>query len=480
MHVEGRREVNIFVLVMLSIAVVVSLRNLPITAAYGFSSFTFYLAATILFMIPYALISAELASGWPKSGGIYIWVREALGERWGFYAIWMQWFKNMFWVPVMLTFIGASLAQLINPELAKNKIYLLFVILAGFWGVTILNFSGIKTSAWVTTFCVIVGTIIPAAILIILGITWVGMGMPAAIPFTGEALIPDLTHPTNIVFLAGIFLALGGLEANANLAREVKNPQKNFPRAIFLGALCTFIMLAFGTLAIATVIPHEKISLVSGVLDAFRQFFEKYHITWFVSPIVIMIILGALGELNAWVLAGAKGLFVTTEHGSLPPILHKMTGKWVPINLLLFQAIIVSFVSLVFLYLPNVDLSFWWLSAISAQMYLMMYFFLFIAAIVLRYRKPTVHRTYKVPGGWFGIWLLGIVGFLASLFALVVSFIPPEDLLHGRGTVSYEILIICSFILVNAIPLMIYALRKPNWKVTVLKEIRDEIHRSLH
>ena len=480
MHIEHRRTLSIFVLVMLCIAVVVSLRNLPLTASYGLSSLTFYIAATLFFMIPYSLISAELASGWPKSGGIYVWVREALGDRWGFFTIWMQWFHNMTWVPVMLAFIGAGLAQLIDPELAQNKFYLLTVILIGFWFITFLNFFGIKTSAWITTSCVIIGTIVPAAILIILGTYWMGAGMPLAIPFTWSSLIPDLSQSSNLVFLAGIFLALSGLEANANLAREVKNPQKNYPRAIFLGALCTFIMLAFGSLAIAVVIPRSEISLVSGVLDAFRTFFNKYHLGWFVAPMAIMVMLGAFGELNAWTLAGVKGLFVTTEHGCLPPILHKMNTKWVPVNMLIFQAILVSIFAFVFLYLPNVNLSYWWLSAMAAQMYLLMYFFLFLAAVVLRHRKPEVHRPYKIPGGLVGMWIVAGVGFVASLFALAVSFIPPIELLAEGSLWGYETLMIVGFIVIFLLPLVIYALRKPTWKAIVLTEIREEIRRSLH
>ena len=85
--IEHRRTLNVFVLAMLSLAVVISLRNLPLTAEYGLSSIFFYLIAAVCFMLPYALVSAELASGWPKAGGVYIWVREALGDRWGFFAI---------------------------------------------------------------------------------------------------------------------------------------------------------------------------------------------------------------------------------------------------------------------------------------------------------------------------------------------------------------------------------------------------------
>lgn len=473
-----RRSLNVFVLAMLSLAVVISLRNLPLTAEYGLSSIFYYVAAAVLFMIPYALVAAELASGWPKSGGIYIWVREALGERWGFFAIWMQWFHNVTWYPAMLAFIGAGIAYLFNPELANNKIYLLSVILIGFWGVTLINFLGIKTSAWMSTVCVIIGAIVPGAILILLGLYWVVSGHPLAISLSLESLKPDLGTWGNLVFFAGIFLALSGLEANANLAREVKNPQKNYPKAIFIAALLTLGILILGSIAIALVIPKENISLVSGLLDAFASFFNTLGLSWLVPIIATFTVLGALGELNAWAMAGVRGLFVTTEHGSLPPFFHKLNKHSTPVRLMVFQGIIVTIAAFAFLFLPNINVSYWVLSVLSAQMYIITYVLLFIAGIVLRYRKPHVVRAYKVPGKNVGIWICALLGFLSCIFAFLIGFVPPKQFVVG-SLLKYEVTLISGIIIACAIPLVIHALRKPHWQKKVLKEIREEIRKSV-
>jgi putative glutamate/gamma-aminobutyrate antiporter len=473
---EPRRTLNVFVLSILSLGVVISLRNLPLTAEYGLSSIFFYVAAALFFMIPYALMSAEMASGWPKAGGVYIWVREALGERWGFFAIWLQWFHNVTWYPAMLAFIATALAYVFNPALATNKTYLLTVILCGFWGVTFLNFLGIKTSAFVSTFFVIIGTIIPGAILTLLAAFWVWQGMPLQFELGWSNLIPDLS-PSNLVFLAGIFLALSGLEANANLAREVKNPQKNYPKAIFIAAILTLAILIFGSLAIASVVPKSDIGLLSGLLDAFRAFFEAFHLAWMIPVIAIFTAIGAIGELNAWAIAAAKGMFVTSEHGALPPYFHKVNSRHVPTRLLVTQAIVVTIASLVFLYMPNVNISYWVLSAISAQMYIIMYILLLISGIRLRYKYPRVHRTYKIPFGNAGIWIAGILGLSSSLFVLFFSFFPPKEFETGNLTV-YETTLTVAIAVSCLIPLVIHALRKPEWQKKVLVEIREEIHRS--
>lgn len=478
-HVEHRRTLNVFVLSMLSVAVVISLRNLPLTASYGLGLIFFYLAATIFFMIPYALVSAELASGWPKGGGVFIWVKEALGERWGFFAIWMQWFHNMTWFPAMLAFIASGIAYVIDPALATNKTYLLVVVVGGFWTITLLNFLGVKASALTSTICVIIGVLIPGGLLIALGIDWYASGMPLHFSTDLHSLIPDFSQFSNLVFLAGIFLSLSGLEANANLAREVINPQKNYPKAIFIGAFLTLLVMVLGSLSIAAVIPKEEIGLVSGLYESFTAFLQTYHLTWLIPIIIIFIVLGSLGELNAWVMAGVKGLFVSTEYGCLPPIFLKMNKRHVPVNLLLFQAILVTIAALAFLFLPGIDVSYWALSALSSQMYLLMYILMLASGIVLRYRRPEVHRGYKIPGNNAGMWIAGVVGILACLFTISASFFAPEKF-KEINVVGYEIMLVGGLALSCAIPLVIYACRKPHWAVEIKKEIRDDIHNSMH
>ena len=227
-------------------------------------------------------------------------------------------------------------------------------------------------------------------------------------------------------------------------------------------------------------IPREHINLVSGLLDAFRAFFDKMHLAWMTPVIALFTVAGALGELNAWAIAGVKGLFVTTEHGCLPPIFHKVNEHQTPVNLMLFQAIVVTISALLFLFLPDVSVSYWILSALSAQMYLIMYLLLLASGLVLRYRKPHVKRAYQVPGGSSGMWLVCIVGIIASFFALVVSFIPPTFQYVINSIPAYEILVVSGILVSCLIPLIIYSLRKPHWQLEVLTEIRQEIHKGTH
>ena len=82
-------------LAILTVVAVASLRSLPAMADYGLASVLLYLIPAVFFLVPTALVSAELATGW--KGGVYVWVREAFGNRAGFVAIWVQWIENVVW-----------------------------------------------------------------------------------------------------------------------------------------------------------------------------------------------------------------------------------------------------------------------------------------------------------------------------------------------------------------------------------------------
>lgn len=462
MEKQPRRFLGVFLLAMLNLSVMTSLRNLPIVSEYGFGSPFFYLLVALVFLFPAALVSAELATGWTRTGGVYIWVREAFGPGWGFFAVWMQWIHNVTWFPAILSFSATALAYLINPALAENKAYLIGCILAGFWGFTFFNCFGLKTSSWFSAIGVIAGTILPGFLLIALGIAWVGTGQPIQIPYSPDALIPSLGSIQNLVFLTGLFLAFGGLEVSAVHAREVENPQKTFPRAILIAAILALVLYAAGALSIAIMIPKSEISLVAGLMNAFEKFLGHFHLLWLIPPLGLMIVWGAVGELNAWIIGPVRALYATSKHGDLPPVFQKLNKRGVPVNLLLFQGAIVTLSSFVFLFMPSASSAFWILSAMSAQLYLVMYLLMFLAAIKLRYSHPHVVRTYRIPYEMPGIWFVGSLGAVSSLFAFLIGFIPPAQLKVG-SLYFYEGFLFLGIFFMAIIPYIIYKNRKPTW-----------------
>ena len=107
------------------------------------------------------------------------------------------------------------------------------------------------------------------------------------------------------------------------------------------------------------------------------------------------------------------------------------------------------------------------LLSLTLTVYIMMYFFMYAAAIKLRYKHPEVHRSFLIPGGKAGIWLIGGWGFLAMVFLFILSLIPPSQIsFTGMSTWHYVLFMIGGTAAVVAIPLIIYRFRKPSWKLT--------------
>jgi hypothetical protein len=131
---------------------VVSLRGLPAQAEYGLVSIFYYIFAAVVFLIPTALVAAELASAFPKQGGMFRWVGEAFGPRWGFAALYWQWQAWVLWLPAVLVFGAAALAFTMWPQsfdtaLASNKIFslaILLIPLLGDHGVHVSRHTGIR------------------------------------------------------------------------------------------------------------------------------------------------------------------------------------------------------------------------------------------------------------------------------------------------------------------------------------------------
>lgn len=458
-----KRCISVFALAMINLAAIGSVKNWPITAEYGLASIFYLLLAALVFFIPLSLVSAELATGFPKAGGVFVWVQEAFGTRAGFLAIWLQWIENVIWYPTILSFIAATLAYLFDPELSSSTTYTLSVVLISFWLATLLNLMGMQASSWISSISVIFGSFVPGFFIIALGLFWFFQGNFLQITLDWGHLVPDLTSIDSMVFFTGVMLSFCGMEMSAAHARDVKNPQRNYPRAILLSVVIILGMSVLGVLSIASVIPQKEISLVAGSMQAFVYFFDVYNLKWLTPYIAALIVIGAFGSVSTWIVGPTKGLLAAARKGDLPPVFRAINKKAVPVNLLILQAIIVTCLSLVFIYMPSVSSAFWILTVIVAQLYLIMYILLFASAIKLRYSQPNVWRSYRVPGGKLGIWLIGGLGIISSFFAIVIGFIPPSQIETG-SLVFYESFLIVGILAGCFAPALLLRFQKPNWK----------------
>jgi len=460
--------ISIFTLAMLNIVAVVSLRGLPSEAEYGLSSIFYYLFAAVVFLIPVSLVAAELATGWPEKGGVFRWVGEAFGPRWAFVAMFMLWTEVTVWFPTGLTFGAVSLAftgpnQQWDTALSANKMFVLAIVLSIYWLATFVAFRGVGVFARVAKWGGIAGTIIPAIILIVLGFAYLIGGGKPQIDLAWKDLVPDFSNFKNVVLAAGIFLFYAGMEMNAIHVKDVSNPTRSYPLAILISSLVTVTVFVLGTLAIAFIIPKSSINLTQSLLVAYFDMFKWAHIEWLAPVMAVALAVGVLAGIVTWVSGPSSGLLVVAKAGYMPRFWQHTNKHGMATHILLVQAMVVTILSTMFVVLPSVQATYQILSQLTVILYLVMYLLMFAAGIYLRFSQPKRPRPYKIPGGDFGMWLVGGVGFLGALLALVLSFIPPGQIKVGSPTLFVGILVTLSVLFV-AIPFVIFAIRKPHWR----------------
>lgn len=461
-----RRILGVFMLAMINVAAITSLRNLSIMVEYGFSSIFFYVLAALVFFVPSALVCAELATGWPKAGGVYRWVTEAFGDKCGFFAIWISWMLSISWFPAVLTFSAAAGAYIFMPELIHNKVYMVSMMLGVFWLATFWNFLGMEVSGWVSSIGVILGTIIPGFIIIGLGLLWWYLGMPLKIDMSWEALIPNFEW-SNMVFFAGVLLAFAGMEISAYHARETENPQKDYPPAILISSIIILLLSIMGSLSIAFVVHQTDVSLFAGLMQAFKEFFDAFGLTWVLPIVAAFALLGSLAGVNTWIVGPAKGILASSNEGYLPPAFQKLNARDMPVGTMLFQAVVGSLLTLVFFFMPDVNSAFWIITALTIQFAMIMYILIFAAAIRLRYSQKSVHRAYRVPGPKnIGMWIVAGMGLIVCVFGFVICFIPPAQLNTG-DRLFYEAYLIGGLLVLSLPALIMMRCSKPSWKAAI-------------
>ena len=462
-------KLSVATLAIMNVTAVVSLRGLPAEAEYGLSSAFYYLFAAIVFLIPTALVAAELAAMFSdKQGGVFRWVGEAFGKRMGFLAIWLQWVESTIWYPTVLTFGAVSLAFIgmngtHDMALASNRIYTLIVVLAIYWLATFISLKGMSWVGKVSKIGGLVGTIIPAGLLVVLAVVYLASGGHSQLDFHGS-FFPDLSNMNNLVLASSIFLFYAGMEMGGIHVKEMDNPSRNYPKAVFIGSFITVLIFVLGTFSLGIIIPKDEINLTQSLLVGFDRYFAYIRASWLSPVIAVALAFGVLAGVLTWVAGPSKGIFAVGRAGYLPPFFQKTNGIGVQRNILLIQGGLVTLLGLLFVVMPSVQSFYQILSQLTVLLYLIMYLLMFAAAIYLRYSMKKTDRPFRIGGKGNGLmWVVGGVGFLGSLLAFILSFIPPGQIAVGSKTMWYAVLVI-GCVVVVIVPLIIYAMRKPSWK----------------
>ncbi len=431
-----RKTMGFWDVLLFNIATVLGPRWIAAAGHNGTSSISLWVLAALLFFVPGALVINELSSRFPEEGGLYAWARDAFGPFHGFIAGWAYWFYTVFYFPGLLL-ASASMSAYVfgarGAELAQDRTFLLWVSMALLLAAVALNIIGLNIGKWLQN-AGGVGTYLP--LLILAGVALlICFRHGSATHFTFANMKPTWDWDT-VNFWSQIAFAFTGLELVSCMAEEVHNPRKTLPRAVFAAGGLIALMYIAGTFAVLALAPAADLDPKSGVFQAIAIGSATLRVGFLGILAAILVTAGNAGGVGSTVAGVARVPFQVGIDRYLPAAFGKIHPRWkTPYISILVQAVISGAVLLVSQISETTRGAYQFLIDAAIILYFIPFLYMFAAAIKLASRKDRAENPHAVlvPGGITGVWICGGLGFLVVALEIVVSFMPPGDVVNKWG-----------------------------------------------
>jgi len=328
------------------------------------------------------LSTAELSSFIHESGGSYIYTTKAFGAFPGFVVGWMKSFDYIVGASAVSVGFAAYFAYFVGIPATTATI----VIVATFWPLVLmlLNLKGIQEASWTNNLLVAL-KILALLIFIVVG--------ASALIASGDYsnYFPFFPHGFSGVMsgAAIIFFAFIGFNTIATMAEEVKDPERNVPRAIlFAFAVCTLIYIAVAIVAVG-IVNWEALGSTSAPLEfALKTITDNIFILEFLA---VSALFATTSVIMASIMGGSRALFAMARQGVLPKVLSTISRQNVPVYTILLCGFVIS--GIVLATRGNLN----WLASIFNFGTLLTFFFINLSLLQLRKTMPDVKRGFKVP-----------------------------------------------------------------------------------
>ena len=467
------RSLRLIDMIGFTVCALVGLDTLGTVASNGWQGFTWLIVLALLFVIPYALLMAEVGSAFTQEGGPYEWTKLAFGRPNAAIAAVLYWVTNPLWV-------GGSLAFIATDAWDAN----IFRISGGGAGDYVFKFLFIWISITAAIVALRRGKWIPNAGAILRVVVLGGFTITVVIyAFKHGVHGPSLSglKPTGVIFLALVPLLLFnyvGFELQNGAAEEMTNPQRDVPVAVIRSAIAGILLYAIPIAGIIIVLPSKAITGIGGFIDAVGTVFSGVYGGAANTLLVIMTLcfVGTLLTSGAvWMIGSDRIQAVSAQDGSFPGffgVFNKRFGTPVRVNVLSGVVATAFMVVAVALFNGGSDSAFQVVLDIAISTTLISYLWIFAAAIRLRYTHPEVRRPYRVPFGRAGMWICGLLtlfwvalgswvavfpGTLEKLFGLPYDFKATWGVTRGQ----FELLTLGTLGVILVLAVVGYVLGRP-------------------
>jgi amino acid transporter len=415
------KKLRLFDSVLLAVTVILVVESVAPTAAIGASQFFWWAFFLICFFLPYGLISAELGSTYEAEGGLYDWVSKAYGLRNGGRVAWYYWVNFPLWMASLAVLVPITISEIFGIEfsyLVSTIISLIFV-----WLVIIVSLFRIGESKWIIN----IGAFFKVFILFSIGLFGIYVALTKGVvnEYSLTTMLPSF-DVRSLSFISVIIFNFLGFEVVASVSTEMRNPQKDIPKAIIIGGLLIAIFYILGAFGIGVAIPYDELTTDTGLIESFSVLLGSGG-GWFLTLIGIMFIYTLAANPISWSYGINYVAYYASVNNTLPKIFSWRSKKTeMPIGVSLLNGIIASIlvgIAPLMSYLGLEDI-FWSFFALNLVTLLASYLFMFPSFLKLRQIDPERERPYKVKANDFWLKIITYLPFCLLLVAIIFTVVP--------------------------------------------------------
>jgi len=462
-----RKEFRYFDMIFYTVAAIIGIDTLGAVSSNGPQAFTWLLISAVIFLIPYGLLAAELGSTFTQEGGVYEWCKLAFGRPFAAMGAMLYWISNPLWVggTLAVTAIGAikifwfgNANYLFGGSNTANAVVEIIIALLFIWGTTWCAIMSLRFGKWLSVF----GSYVKLAlfsIFVILALVFLFGGHSTGQHVALGDLVPHDWPTIASLILPVLIFNWVGFELQNGAGEEMHNPQRDVPRSLIRAGVIAVIAYAIPLAVILFTLPVSQLSQAGGFLASFQivngvlPSAIATGLGWLVS-IGIIIALASSG--GTWIIGADRTYAIASLDRTAPAFLGRFSGRYgTPIAVNTMSGIVASLMMIAAILInsfgsPTLGGLFSIVLGFTISTTTLSYLFIFPAFIKLRYKYPNVPRTYKVPGGMLGAWVVTLLplafAVIASLFILWPSSVP-----SGVSRTTYEL---TQFIVLGAIVLL--------------------------
>jgi amino acid transporter len=417
------RVLNSFDMTIIFVAIVLFIVNASAIQQAHQAAYTYWILGFIVFLIPGALVTAQLGQMFPQEGSLYVWTQKVLGPFWGFFAGFCAWWPGIL-VMVATGDAVVTLWQFVDTGGLPKAWEQGLVILAVLWFSAAMSMLRLRMTQTYANWAVV---FYGAAIFVIglAGILWLIGDGHSATGGWGTASNWGL-HSSNWTWFGFVILALLGIEVPLNMGVEIVH-LRSIKKYLFWGSIVVMVAYLWATLGTMLALPAARsVGATTDILAAVQKGFGGSHA--FAIVIGLVLIWFFVSNTVVYNYSFSRLLFVSGLEQRMPHKLGTVNERKVPVYAIVTQTVLAS-LFVVAIFNPwvsgdNNQKAYWLFQAAVTVIWCVSMVLLFADIFLVKRAFPAKFEEVRTTHPYV-LMACGVVGMAASAFGAYSVFNSP-------------------------------------------------------